>query len=162
MRKSFIPIHIALRYIKNIYDKAVKRVKLEHKRLTSFVKHITQFNLENYFDEDNCSTEDSNNGIKNITDVQETVLPKAMSIDFDSVIIDDTELFFNEFWKAYPRKESKQQAKKVWMKLKPNQEFFRLITNALEYCKQTEEWLAEGGHYIPNPVTWLNGKQWED
>ena len=77
-------------------------------------------------------------------------------------IVEPVELLFDEFWKLYPRKESKQQAKKAWLKLKPDQALFNLIANALEYRSQTKEWLAEGGRYIPHPATWLNGRRWED
>ena len=78
------------------------------------------------------------------------------------VVVDASEQLFNEFWKLYPRKESKQQAKKAWMKLKPDQALFDMIANALEYRRHTKEWLAEGGRYIPHPATWLNGRRWED
>ena len=54
-------------------------------------------------------------------------------------VVDACELLFNEFWKLYPRKESKQQAKKAWLKLKPDQALFDLIANALEYRRQTKE-----------------------
>jgi len=80
----------------------------------------------------------------------------------DSVIIEPVELLFDEFWNLYPRKESKQQAKKAWIKLNPDQSLFNLIANALEYRSQTKEWLAEGGRYIPHPATWLNRRRWED
>ena len=81
---------------------------------------------------------------------------------FEYDVLEPAELFFDEFWKLYPRKESKQQAKKAWMKLNPGQELFDLIANALEYRSQTKEWLAENGRYIPHPATWLNGRRWED
>ena len=77
-------------------------------------------------------------------------------------VVDTAEPLFDEFWKLYPRKESKRQAKKAWLKLNPTQELFDLIANALEYRKRTKEWLAEGGRYIPHPATWLNGRRWED
>lgn len=77
-------------------------------------------------------------------------------------IVDACELLFDEFWKLYPRKESKRQAKKAWLKLQPGQALFDRIANALEYRCQTKEWLAEGGRYIPHPATWLNGRRWED
>jgi len=80
----------------------------------------------------------------------------------DGVIIEPAELLFDEFWKLYPRKESKQQAKKAWLKLNPDQALFNVIANALEYRSQTKEWIAEGGRYIPHPATWLNGRRWED
>ena len=77
-------------------------------------------------------------------------------------VVTASELLFDEFWKLYPRKESKQQARKAWAKLNPDQAQFSLIANALEYRSQTKEWLAEGGRYIPHPATWLNGRRWED
>jgi hypothetical protein len=77
-------------------------------------------------------------------------------------VIFDSELLFDKFWKLYPRKESKDRAKKAWIKLNPCQELFNLIANALEYRSQTKEWLAEGGRYVPHPEKWLNGKRWED
>ena len=80
----------------------------------------------------------------------------------DAEVVELPELLFDEFWKLYPRKESKQQAKKAWMKLKPGQKLFNMIANALEYRSQTKEWLAEGGRYIPHPATWLNARRWED
>jgi len=77
-------------------------------------------------------------------------------------IVEPVELLFDAFWKLYPRKESKQQAKKAWLKLNPDQALFDLIANALEYRSQSKEWLAENGRYIPHPATWLNGRRWED
>ena len=77
-------------------------------------------------------------------------------------IVEPAEILFDEFWKLYPRKESKAAAKKAWLKLKPDQALFDQIANALEYRSQTKEWLAESGRYIPHPATWLNGRRWED
>ena len=91
-----------------------------------------------------------------------TVLKCETVTDDVGEVIDASELLFDEFWKLYPRKESKQQAKKAWKKLNPGQELFTLIANALEYRSQTKEWLAEGGRYIPHPASWLNGRRWED
>ena len=33
---------------------------------------------------------------------------------------------------------------------------------AIEAQKASEQWTREGGRYIPNPATWLNGGRWED
>ena len=102
--------------------------------------------------------------LTNKTNTQKSA-PTAGVCDSEIVtgeVVDACELLFDEFWKLYPRKESKQQAKKAWMKLKPDQALFDLIANALEYRRQTKEWLAEDGRYIPHPATWLNGRRWED
>jgi len=107
--------------------------------------------------------------LTNKTNTQRRAAPTAGVCAFNSgaatvdiEILEPAELLFDEFWKLYPRKESKQQAKKAWLKLNPDQTLFNLIANALEYRSQTKEWLAEGGRYIPHPATWLNGRRWED
>jgi hypothetical protein len=111
-----------------------------------------------------------NNGLNNMANTQKAPAPTAAdesaSIPITPVIggevLEPVEMLFNEFWKLYPRKESKDKAKKAWMKLNPSRELFSLIVNALEYRSQTKEWLAEGGRYIPHSATWLNGRRWED
>jgi hypothetical protein len=105
--------------------------------------------------------------LKNKTNTQKNATPTAGECVSDSAavvveVIDACELLFDEFWNLYPRKENKQQAKKAWMKLKPDQALFDLMANALEYRRHTKEWLADGGRYIPHPATWLNGRRWED
>ena len=87
---------------------------------------------------------------------------KTTSTNFEGEILTTSDTLFEEFWKLYPRKESKQRAKRAWKKLNPDQALFNLIANALEYRSQTKEWVAENGRYIPHPATWLNGCRWED
>lgn len=69
---------------------------------------------------------------------------------------------FDRFWQAYPRNEKKQDALKAWKKLKPNKELVDRILDALEKFKKTSKWLKDNGDYIPYPVTWLNGRRWEE
>ena len=69
---------------------------------------------------------------------------------------------FETFWKAYPRKEKKQDAKKAFMKLKPSEDLFKAIMAGLENHKKSEQWTRDKGQYIPHPTTWLNGRRWED
>lgn len=59
---------------------------------------------------------------------------------------------FDEFWKAYPRKEKKPYALKVWKKLKPDRETLAAILEAIERRKQLEQWRKDNGQYIPHPV----------
>ena len=109
----------------------------------------------------------NNKRLTNKTNTQKTQPPTAcVNVSTENAvvgeIVEPVEMLFDEFWKLYPRKESKQQAKKAWLKLKPDQSLFNLIANALEYRNQTQDWLAENGRYIPHPATWLNGRRWED
>jgi hypothetical protein len=72
------------------------------------------------------------------------------------------EQLFDEFWAEYPKKRSKGQAEKTWVKLKPDEQLFEAIMTGLKRAKTSEEWRKEGGRYIPYPATWLNAKGWED
>lgn len=69
---------------------------------------------------------------------------------------------FEQFWKKYPRKIGKQAALKVWKKIKPSEAFVAKIITAVEQQKKCEQWLKNGGQYIPHPKTWLNEGRWDD
>lgn len=69
---------------------------------------------------------------------------------------------FEEFWKAYPKKKAKEDARKAWAKLKPDETLGKAIIQAVENAKKTADWKKEKGKYIPYPATYLNGKRWED
>ena len=69
---------------------------------------------------------------------------------------------FDQFWKAYPRKESKPTAKKAFEKIKPDEELLQKMLTAIERFKKTDQWQEDGGRFIPHPSTWLNQRRWED
>lgn len=69
---------------------------------------------------------------------------------------------FEIFWKAYPKKKNKGQAEKVWEKIKPTKELTDSMLKKIEQLKKTNDWIKDGGQYIPFPATWLNAKGWED
>lgn len=69
---------------------------------------------------------------------------------------------FEEFWSAYPKKKAKEDAKKAWLKLKPDETLGKAIIQAVTESAKTEDWLKEKGKYIPYPATYLKGKRWED
>ena len=69
---------------------------------------------------------------------------------------------FDAFWEAYPRKRSKGQAEKTWVKINPDDDLLEEILAGLENAKRSVDWLKDGGQYIPYPSTWLNAKGWED
>ena len=73
-----------------------------------------------------------------------------------------TESLFNLFWEAYPRKEGKENARKQFAKLKPNDELMRTMLDAIGKQKESAQWKENGGQFIPYPASWLNGKRWED
>lgn len=69
---------------------------------------------------------------------------------------------FTAFWDAYPRKKSKGQAEKAWLKIKPDEQLSTAIVSAVERAKTSADWQRDGGQFIPYPATWLNAKGWED
>jgi len=72
------------------------------------------------------------------------------------------ETMFDRFWRLYPRKVSKQAAKRAWDKLKPDLVLCSKMSIALKAQMQSEAWQRDDGRYIPYPSSWLNGKRWED
>ena len=69
---------------------------------------------------------------------------------------------FETFWRAYPRKTAKGEARKAWAKLDPVGGLLDTIMAAVEAQKNSRQWLADGGRFIPHASTWLNQARWED
>jgi hypothetical protein len=69
---------------------------------------------------------------------------------------------FSIFWKRYPRKDSKVAAQKAYAKLAPNAALQETLLSALDRSCKTEQWMRDGGKYIPFASTWLNQRRWED
>ena len=69
---------------------------------------------------------------------------------------------FEEFWKLYPRKVAKADARKAWAQTKDfRPELEELLTAVKNACKQ-EQWMKNGGAFIPYAATWLRGERWSD
>ncbi len=78
------------------------------------------------------------------------------------VVPQGTDVLFDRFWNAYPKKKGKESARRAWDKLRPDVALCRVMAEALERQKRSREWRKEGGQFIPYPATWLNGRRWED
>ena len=65
---------------------------------------------------------------------------------------------FEVFYKAYPNKKAKGSAEKAWLKIKPDENLFTDIMEAI--AKQKPTWTDP--KFIPHPATWLNKRRWED
>jgi hypothetical protein len=74
---------------------------------------------------------------------------------------EDSEDSFDSFWKIYPRKESKQNARKAWDKLKPSPALAEKIIKGVLIYAATPQWTKDGGQFIPHPSTFLNQRRWE-
>lgn len=69
---------------------------------------------------------------------------------------------FEVFWKLYPNKKAKANARKVWMKLKPNAELRQTLMTALGNHRLSRDWTKDDGQFVPMASTWLNGERWTD
>lgn len=69
---------------------------------------------------------------------------------------------FGRFWSAYPKKVGKANCEHWFARHKVDETTLQAMLDSLAYLKTTEQWQKDGGQYIPNPQTWLNGRRWED
>lgn len=69
---------------------------------------------------------------------------------------------FDAFWDAFPKKTGKAAVWKWWQKRKPDAGLLATMAAALEWQRRQDNWLRDGGRYIPNPLTWLNAERWQD
>jgi hypothetical protein len=69
---------------------------------------------------------------------------------------------FEKFWKAYPKRKSRGQAEKAWIKISPNEQLTETILESVQRAKTSADWIRDGGKFIPHPATWLNAKGWQD
>jgi hypothetical protein len=74
----------------------------------------------------------------------------------------DQELFA-KFWAAYPKKRGKVEAENAWRKLKPNAQLVEVIIATINRAlAMDEQWIRDGGQFIPDPARYLNKRRWED
>ncbi len=69
---------------------------------------------------------------------------------------------FEVFWKLYPNKKSKKDARKAWEKLKPSIELRQTLMTSLASHRVSRDWTKDDGQYVPMASTWLNGERWTD
>ena len=69
---------------------------------------------------------------------------------------------FEEFWKAYPRRDKKKDARRAWGKLNPSPELQQTILADIDRRRRSTQWTKDGGQFVPLPTTYLNGERWND
>jgi hypothetical protein len=75
-------------------------------------------------------------------------------------IVDDS--LFDRFYTVYPKKVARAAALKAFRASKPTESLVETMIAALKLQADSPDWQKEGGKYIPNPATWLNGERWKD
>ena len=74
-------------------------------------------------------------------------------------MVDEPPDDFAVFWKAYPKKKNKIDAKKAFTKVKVP---LQTLLDAIDRQKRSAQWQKNGGQFIPYPATWLNRGAWDD
>ena len=69
---------------------------------------------------------------------------------------------FDRFWSVYPRKVGKENARKAFAKVNPDETLLNTMIEAVAKQSKCDQWIRDGGQYIPHPATWINGHRWED
>ena len=72
----------------------------------------------------------------------------------------ESDILFERFWTAYPRKVNKPGAKRAFEKINPDEQLLETMLKAIEQQKKTAQW--QEMQYIPHPATWLNQERWKD
>lgn len=66
---------------------------------------------------------------------------------------------FDEFWRQYPRRIAKKDARRAFLKIRWTPVLWHEVMAAIEAWKASEQWQRG---FIPHPATWLNGERWND
>jgi hypothetical protein len=69
---------------------------------------------------------------------------------------------FENFWKSYPRKVAKAEARKAWKQTEAIRPALEDVLKAVKQACATEQWMRGNGQFIPHAATWLRGERWED
>jgi len=73
------------------------------------------------------------------------------------------EAFEQDFWPLYPRKACKSDARKAWLKIRPQEQ--KLLDELIAGLGRWRAyWESEGTEtrFICHASRWLNGRRWED
>jgi ribosomal protein L37AE/L43A len=69
---------------------------------------------------------------------------------------------FEEFWKIYPRKCKKGDARKAWGQTKKIRPPLAELLKTVYAARASKQWHKDDGDFIPYPATWLRGECWSD
>jgi hypothetical protein len=114
----------------------------------------TQIEINQQINQELTSNQPATN--QQLTTKQE--VKKLRSKNKDNVVLSG----FDEFWKAYPKKIGKQEAKKAWGRQNGNRPDIELIVSKIAELKKSSQWSKDNGQFIPHPATWLNRGGWDD
>ena len=69
---------------------------------------------------------------------------------------------FEQFWKIYPRRVAKAEARKAWKQVEKLRPPTPDLLKAVYAARASRDWLKDDGQFIPYPSSWLRGERWDD
>lgn len=69
---------------------------------------------------------------------------------------------FDTFWKAYPKKVAKGDARKAWGQTERIRPDMAMLLGAIQAQMASDQWRKNEGQFIPYPATWLRQERWDD
>lgn len=66
------------------------------------------------------------------------------------------------FWEAYPRKEHKAEALRIWARHRLDDQFPIILKDLKARMARCEQWCRDDGRFIPLPTKYLQGHLWHD
>ena len=69
---------------------------------------------------------------------------------------------FEQFWEMYPNRKAKPAAERAFIKAREEGTEAAIIFKAVIDHSKDDQWVREGGKYIPHPATFINQKRWLD
>jgi hypothetical protein len=79
---------------------------------------------------------------------------------FDSHLPARSTAAFDDFWRSYPHKQGKAEARKRWARMTPAERVE--ATDVLPLWCQFWQLAGTDQRFIPHGSTWLNQSRWED
>lgn len=74
----------------------------------------------------------------------------------------EKEVWFTQFWEAYPKHVNKPAAWKAFQTACTGKYVLMDMLKAIDQQKNSAQWKDSKGKYIPYPANWLSDRRWED
>lgn len=168
--KRGIKLVVPRGYVGWSQEKLGKRWRWSRGKVLRFFKYAVQQKMVEVVQQKNKLTTLIH--IINYDPYQKTVQQKIQKTNIkryrnNNVNKENIHVQFTKFYKAYPKKQGKQDALKAWTKRPElSNSLFETVMAALQKQKEAppwKEWIAKNDkRYIPYPAKWLNGARWED
>ena len=69
---------------------------------------------------------------------------------------------FDLFWEVYPKHKAKLDAMKAWRQTEKIRPCIEEILAAIQEQQRSNDWIKDGGQFVPLPASWLRGGRWLD